>query len=159
MICWFNKKAKKTNTLNIESSVSPVLFVAVKYNVIFTKDDSNNNSVFQSVFFISRSFSMGSAKNVWELLLLKQSWFTLWTDLLWLINPPCSGGGFHPVYLELLHAACDGKGRALLLHVLHLLLGDLLCFLLQHGLTNLQQQVLRGGGQWKMTLGGFVADH
>lgn len=50
------------------------------------------------------------------------------------------------VYLELRHAAWDGEGGAVLLHVLHLLLLGLLGLLLQHHRADLQQQALRGGG-------------
>ena len=46
-------------------------------------------------------------------------------------------------YLELLHAAWDRQGRAVLLHVLRLLLLGFLRLLLQHRLANLQQQALR----------------
>lgn len=76
------------------------------------------------------------------------------------INLPCVCEGFSgeimwappsilpavEVYLELLHAAWDGEGGAVLLHVHSLLLLRLPCLLLQHRLTDLQQQALRGRG-------------
>lgn len=49
-------------------------------------------------------------------------------------------------YLELLHAAWDGEGGAVLLHVHRLLLLRLPCLLLQHRLADLQQQGLRERG-------------
>lgn len=72
------------------------------------------------------------------------------------------------VYLELLRAAWYGEGRAVLLHVLHLLLFGLPRLLLQHRLADLQQQALRGrrvhtitppqtgrGWRWRMMTTGW----
>ena len=50
------------------------------------------------------------------------------------------------VYLEVLHGAGDGEVGAVLLHVLRLLLLGLPRLLLQHRLSDLQQQTLRGRG-------------